>query len=140
MLAESCALTHTNTPCRSASVSESRAAVWTVDVGGLIGLVAGLAWQQRFEPRCTHCGSIREPKPLLRFRRQREDPALCTKKIVRAQRGDENTSSMYFPILVADFNGRHFVLRHAAQRCHRAVRVGQVEAPAPFSQVNSQVT
>ena len=140
MLAESCLLNANAHPCRSVSMSESRAALWTMDVVGVIGFVARLARQQRFVPRCTHCGSIREPKPLLRFRRQREDPALCTKKIVRAQRGDENTSSMYFPILVADFNGRHIVLRHAAQRCHRAVRVGQVEAPAPFSQVNSQVT
>ena len=133
MLAESCALTHTNTPCRSASVSESRAAVWTVDVGGLIGLVAGLAWQQRFEPRCTHCGSIRERTPLLRFFRQKGNPAPCTQKIVRAQRGDESTWPMYFPNLVADNHGRLIVLRHAAQRCHRAVRVGQVERPAPFS-------
>ena len=133
MLAESCALTHTNTHCRSASVSESRAAVWTVDVGGLIGLVAGLAWQQRFEPRCTHGGSIRELKPRLRFRRQREDPAPSTKKIVRAPRGDANTSSMCFPILVADRNGRRIVLRHAAQRCHRLSELDILERPAPFS-------
>ena len=103
------------------------------DVGGLIGLVAGLAWQQRFEPRCTHCGSIRERTPLLRFCRQKANPAPCTKKIVRAQRGDENTSSMYYPILVLDHDGRLIVLRHAGQRCHRAVQVRQLERPAPLS-------
>ena len=122
-----------DTPCRSVSVSESRAAVWTVHVGGVIRLVAGLARQQRFVPRCTYCGSIRESTPLLRFYRHEANLAPCTKKIVRAQRGDENTSSMYYPILVLDHDGRLIVLRHAGQRCHRAVQVGQLERPAPLS-------
>ena len=95
-------------------MSESRAAVWTVDVVGVSEFVARLAWQQRIEPRCNHCSTIREPKPLLRFCRQTEDPAPCTKKIVRAQRSDQNTSSMYYPILVADRHGRLIVRRHRA--------------------------
>ena len=106
-----------------------------MDADGEIGFLAELTWQQRYEPRCTHCGSIRERTPLLRFCRQKANPAPCTKKIVRAQRGDENTSSMtmYYPILVLDHDGRLIVLRHAGQRCHRAVQVGQLERPAPLS-------
>ena len=114
MLAEICPLNANAHPCRSVSMSESRAAVWTMDANGEIGFLAGLAWQQRFEPRCTHCSTIHEPKPLLRFCRQTEDPAPCTKKIVRAQRSDQNTSSMYYPILVADRHGRLIVRRHRA--------------------------
>ena len=68
MLAESCRLNANAHPCRSVSMSDSRAAVWTMDANGEIGFLAGLAWQQRFEPRCTHCSTIHEPKPLLVLR------------------------------------------------------------------------
>ena len=128
--ARSCSIAAKHTPCRSVSVSESRAAVWTMDVGGVIVLMAGLAWQQRLGPRCTHCATIRASKPLLRFCRQNENPAPCMKEIVRAERGDESTRPMYYPIFMVINFAASSCARHAAQRCHRRCRADMLERPA----------
>ena len=47
MLAESCLLNANVHPCQSVSMSESRAALWTMDVVGVVGFVARLATGSR---------------------------------------------------------------------------------------------
>ena len=112
-----------NSPCRYVSKSESNAAVWTMDVGAMIGLVAGLAWQQSFVPRCTHCAAVCARRPIRSLNGKKENAAPCMKKIAHEQHAKENIDSMHDRDFVVDHRGRLIVCTSTLPHCTRAAAV-----------------
>ena len=123
LLAAKLSIDTNDTPGRSVSKSESKAAMWAMDMGAVIGLMAWMAWQQSFERRCTHCAAICARRPI-RSSNGKNENAPCMKKIAYVQHAKEDIASMHGRDLVVDHRGRVIVCTNTLPRCTRAAAVG----------------
>ena len=101
-------------------MSEASAAVVTTGPGAVMGVVAVRTRQQRLGPRSTHSVSNRVQRQLLRSRRQNQNAASCSQKIVRAERSKGKPADMTGRFYLAGVHGRLILCASRLTRCTRA--------------------